>query len=162
MDPPGTSSHTRHPRGDTRSASTPCGSLQASGDAGPGLEARCVHVGRPAAHPGQPLTPASPLARSPLPRLQDPRGAEKSSRRSEINHHKMRLNGTTRVVSENGASIRKKALRPDVGHPSPTLLKTQINRTGLTYLEQNNHGPSLLNRRWSRRLAHTSLRTAKK
>ena len=73
----------------------------------------------------------------------------------------MRLNGTTRVVSENGASIRKKALRPDVGHPSPTLLKTQINRTGLTYLEQNNHGPSLLNRRWSRRLAHTSLRTAK-
>lgn len=125
--------------------STPCSSLQASGYTGLGLEARCVHVGRPAARTGQPLTPASPPACSPLPRLWDPQGAEKSSRRSEINHHEMRLNGTTRGVTENGVSIRKKAPCPDVGHSSPTLLKTQIHRTGLTYLEQNHHGSSLLN-----------------
>lgn len=119
-------------------------------------------MGRPAACERQPLTPASPPAHSPFPRLRDPQGAEKSSHRSETNHHKMWLNGTTRVVTENEVSIRKKALCPDVGHLSPTLLKTQINHTGLTYLEQKNHGSSLLNRQWSRRLAHTSLRNAKK
>lgn len=125
------------------------------------LEARCVHVGRPAARARQPLTSASPPAHSPFPQLRDPLEAEKSSRRSETNHHKMWLNGTTRVVTENGVSIRKKALCPDVGHSSPTLLKTQINHTGLTYLEQENHGSSLLSRQWSRRPAHTSLRNAK-
>lgn len=126
--------------------STPCGSLQAAGSR--------VRVWRRGASTWAAQLPARgnlslqlhPLAHSPLPQLRDPRGAEKSSRRSEINHHEMRLNGTTRVVSENGVSIHKKALCPDVGHPSPTLLKTQINRTGLTYLEQNNHGSSLLNR----------------
>ena len=143
--PSGRSPHTRHPRGDAGSTSTPCGSLQASGYTGLGLEARCVHVGCPAAHTGQPLTPASPPACCPLLRLWDPRGAEKSSHRSEINHHEMRLNGTTRGVTENGVSIHKKAPCPDVGHSSPTLLKTQIHHTGLTYLEQNTHRSSLLN-----------------